>query len=279
MGEEKTKKKGYSFGLSKVIGLAMVTVLVGMVLVGYLALTVIGPDLQKLRIDIGNQGNTGNQNNNQNNNSNQNGNGKQGITGNQNNNGNPSNANPNNSQNANGNQVNTGNQNNNNQNGNANQNNSNDKNANGNQGLVNNYCSAPSNPTGSYEGTGQFNLAITLYGNLVSGTITANVNCAVEQNGSRIQLALTLMPTSAPQGLQPSISVGNSLTFDFAGTTSNSQYTANAYGSVCGPSGATFTFNFSLSGSISQSSLTLTMTSASDSQISLSTSQPITLLS
>ena len=72
MSEEKTKK-GHSVGLSKVVGIALVTLLVGMVLGGFLGLAVIGPELQKLHFGFGNQndqGNTGDQNNQNSNNPN-----------------------------------------------------------------------------------------------------------------------------------------------------------------------------------------------------------------
>jgi hypothetical protein len=83
MSEEKTKK-GHSVGLSKVVGIALVTLLVGMVLGGFLGLAVIGPELQKLHFGFGNQndqGNTGDQNNQNSNNPNDNNqNGNQGGT-------------------------------------------------------------------------------------------------------------------------------------------------------------------------------------------------------
>ncbi len=113
-------------------------------------------------------------------------------------------------------------------------------NGDGNQGAVNNNLS-PSNPTSSYGGSGQFNLIITRNGNSASGVITANINCAVEQNGNNIQLAITLTPTSVSQSLQQEIQNDNSVTFNFAGTTSGSQINANAQETI--GSGSTFDLN------------------------------------
>jgi hypothetical protein len=232
MSEEKPKKKGHSVGLGKVIGIVVVALFVGMILGGYLSFFVIGPELQKLNINIGVLANNNNQNsNNQNNNNNNNGN-------NNNNNGN---------------------------------NGTNSNNGNGSQGGVNNNNPSPSNPTGSYGGSGQFDLSMQSNGNTLSGTLTANVNCAVEQSGSNIQLSLDLSPTSVSGSLQQAISNGNGVTFNFVGTTSGSQLTANSQGTT----GSGQSFDFNLSGSIDSNTLTFTMTSASDSQMTISTPQQI----
>jgi hypothetical protein len=215
MSEE--KKKGHSVGLSKVIGLALVTLLIGMAIGAVIGLTVIEPALQSLH--FGDQGNTGDQNNNQNNN-----------------------------------------------NGNNNNNNNN-----ANQPPINSNP-PPSNPTGHYIGDGQFNAAIPAQDGSVSGQITANIDCVVEQDGNNIQLSLTFNPTSVSDSLQQVVTIGNSVSFNFAGTSSGSQFKANAQGSV-----GQGTFNLNVSGSIDQDSLTFTLTSASDSQLNISTSQGIVL--
>lgn len=227
MSEEKTKK-GHSVGLSKVVGIALVTLLVGMVLGGFLGLAVIGPELQKLHFGFGNQndqGNTGDQNN-------------------------------------------------------QNSNNPNDNNQNGNQGgtMINNNPS-PSNPTGSYGGNGQFDMTFTSNGQTFSGTISANINCQVEQNGNSIQLSMTITPTSVSDSLQQAISIGSAKSdsvFNFAGTTSGSQLNANAKGTI-GSDNSGMTFDLNLSGTIDQNSLVFTLNSASGSQITMSTPQQITL--
>jgi len=238
MGEEKPKKKGHSVGLGKVVGIVVVVLFVGMILGGYLSFTVIGPELQKLNINFGYVANSNNQNSNSNNNGNNN--------------------------NSNGNSNN--NNNNNNNNGNS------SNNGNGSQGGVNNNNPSPSNPTGSYGGSGQFDLSMQSNGNTLSGTMTANIDCAVEQRGSNIQLSIDLTPTSVSGSLQQAITAGGSDTvFNFVGTTSGSQLTANAQGTA----GSGQTFDFNLSGSIYSNTLTFTMTSASDSQITVSTPQQI----
>ena len=227
MSEEKTKK-GHSVGLSKVVSIALVTLLVGMVLGGFLGLAVIGPELQKLHFGFGNQndrGNTGDQNN-------------------------------------------------------QNSNNPNDNNQNGNQGgtMINNNP-PPSNPTGSYGGNGQFDITLTSNGQTFSGTISANINCQVEQNGNSIQLSMTITPTSVSDSLQQAISIGSAESdrvFNFAGTTSGSQLNANAKGTI-GSDNSGMTFDLNLSGTIDQNSLVFTLNSASGSQITMSTPQQITL--
>lgn len=250
MGEEKPKKKGHSVGLGKVVGFVVIAVFVGMILGGYLAFAVVQPELQKLNINIGNQGNTNDQNTNNNNNQSNNPN--------------------NNNQNGNGN---TGDQNNNNnQNNNGNQNNNNQNS--GNQGSISNNNPSITNPTGQYSATScQFNVNIPVNGAQESGTITANVNCIVQQNGNDILLSLTITPTAMSDNLNQAM--GNSaVTFNFSGSTSGSQITATASGTT-----GNANFDFNLNGSITTNSLTFTMTSASDSQISVSTQQTITLSS
>jgi hypothetical protein len=214
MGEE--KKKGHSVGLSKVIGLALVTLLIGMALGTYLGLAVIEPALQTLH--FGDKGNTGDQNNNKNYNSDQN----------NNNNG-------------------------------------------GSQPPVNNNPS-PSNPTGSYGGSGQFNVVVPSSDAPVSGQITADIFCLVEQNGDSIQISMTFTPTSASDSLQQHISTNKDVTFNFAGTASGSNFNANAQGSA-----GQATFNININGSIDQNSLTFTVSSASGSQLNISTTQTIVL--
>jgi hypothetical protein len=247
LSEDKPKKKGHSVSLGKVISIALVMLLVGLAVGGILGVTVIQPELQKLHIGFGNQGdqNTGDQNNN-NNNGNQN---SAPTTNSPNNNDNNYNNNPTSSD-----------TNNNNQNNNQNQ-------------MANN--NAPiSNPTGNYGGSGQFNIITTQNGNTYSGTISANINCPVQQNGNTISLNLQVTPTNVPNSLQQVVSIGNSVTFNFAGTTSGTQFNANAQGNT-GGNGPTFDLN--ISGSIEQNQLIFTLTSASDSQITISTPQQITL--
>ncbi len=173
----------------------------------------------------------------------------------------------NNNQNSNSNPTTNNPNNNNNNNGNNNNNN-----GNGNPSGVNNNNPSPSNPTASYGGSGQFDLTMQSNGNTLSGTMTANINCAVEQNGNNIQLSLDLSPTSVSGSLQQAIPAGGSDTiFNFVGTTSGSQLNANSQGTA----GDGQTFNFNLNGSIDSNTLTFTMTSASGSQITVSTPQQI----
>jgi hypothetical protein len=153
---------------------------------------------------------------------------------------------------------------------------SNNQNGNNTQGVNNNYP-APTNPTGQYSAIGcQFNVNSPKNGSPATGTITTTITCVVQQNGSTIQLALTITPTTVPESLSQAID-NSPVTFNFAGTTSGSQINANAAGST-GPDGSS-TFHFNLSGSFISNKLTLTITTASDSQLSLSTPQPITLQS
>jgi hypothetical protein len=265
MVEEKTKKSGRTIALSGFIGFVLVALLVGMMIGGYLALFVIAPQMQTLQQGNNNQGVTGNQNSN-----NPNINNNPGIT---------SDPNSQNNQNSFNNPGNTGNPNNNYPNNNTYQGTninqtSNNQNSNSTQG-INNNNPAPTNPTGQYSSTGcQFNLNIPVNGTQASGTISASVNCVVQQNGNNIQLALTITPTTVPASLNQA--VGNSpVTFNFAGTTSGSQINANAVGNT-GPNG---NFDFNLSGSIVSNKLTLAITPASNSQLFVSTPQPIILQS
>jgi hypothetical protein len=175
------------------------------------ALAVVGPELQKLGLNIGNQGNTGDQNNN------------------------------------------------------------NNQNGNGDQSIVNNNPPI-SNATGSYGGSGQFDVTTLVNGNTYSGVISANINCAVQQDASNIIMVLTLTPTNVPNSLQQAINVGSSVSFNFLGTTSDTQFNANAQGNAGGS-----LFDLNLSGSIDQNTLTFTMTASSDSQINASNPHSITL--
>lgn len=230
MGEEKPRKKGHSVGLGKVVGIAFLALFIGMILGGYLSFAVVGPELQKLHIDIGylaNNNNNNNQNNNNNNNNNNNSN---------------------------------------------NNNNNNNSNNNQNQSGVNNNNPPPSNVTASYGGSGQFKVSMQSDGNSYSGTLTANINVPVEQNGNTIQLSLDLTPTSVSGSLQQVITTGGSATiFNFVGTTSGSQVTANSQGTT----GNGQSFDLNLSGSIDSNTLSFTLTSASDSQLTISTPQQI----
>jgi hypothetical protein len=249
MSGEKPKKKGHSVGLGKVIGIVIVALFVGMILGGYLSFFVIAPQLQKMNIQIPGFSNTNNQNtNNQNNN----------------NNNTPTTNNPNN---------NNGNNNSNNGNNNASPSpsgNNNNNNQNNNGPAINNNNPSPSNPTASYGGSGQFTLTMHDSGNTYSGTMTANINCQVEQRGNNIQLSVDLSPTSVSGSLQQAIPVGGSDTiFNFVGTTSGTQLTANSQGTT----GNGQTFDFNLSGTIDSNTITFTMTSASDSQVTVSTQQ------
>ena len=145
-----------------------------------------------------------------------------------------------------------------------------------NSGTINNNNPAPSNPTSSYGGSGQFNLAFNQNGNQISGTISANIDCDVEQDGDKIQMALTLTITTVSSSLQQVIGGGKSQTFNFAGTVSGSQISANAEGTV-GSGDSAAAFELRLNGSIDGNALTLTMTSTSSSQISINTSETIFL--
>jgi cytoskeletal protein RodZ len=242
MGEEKTSKKGRSVALSGVIGFVLVALLIGMIIGGAVTLLVITPYISQLHQQGNdNQATTGNQNSNY-----QNGNNNQGPT-----------STPNN-------QSNTGNQNN-------SQNNSQS------QG-INNSNPAITNPTGQYSSTGsQFSVTTPDNGTQASGTISANVNCVVQQSGNSIQLDLTITPTSVPQSLSQAIQ-NSPVTFNFGGTISGSQFSAQASGTG-GSDPASPTFNLNLSGSFGSNTLTITVTSASGSQISISTPHSVILQS
>jgi hypothetical protein len=228
MIQEKPKKKGHSVGLSAVIGIVLVTLLVGILLGGYLGLAVIGPFIQHIGGNSDDQGYTGDQNNQNNQNNNQN------------NNNNPTD--------------------------------------NGNQGgnIINNIPS-PSSPTNNYGGSGQFQVTMTQNGNTISGTVIADMSCLVEQSGNNIQLSLTITPTTVSDSLQQTVSTGNDVVLNFAGTTSGSQIDANSQGTMGGGNGG-FNFDLNLRGTIDQSQLSFTITSASDSKIAI-TSHSITLYS
>ena len=254
MSDEKPIKKGHSVGLGKVIGMAIVFLFVGMILGGYLSFAVVAPELQKLNIDIGNLGssNNNNQSNSQNNNNN-----------------NPNNSNPNN--------YNSNNQNNNNSpnvnspTNNSNQNNNNNNN-NQNQPGISNNNPPPSNTTASYGGSGKFEVSMQSDGTSYSGTLMANINVPVQQVGNTIQISLDLSPTSVSGSLQQAIQTGGSDTiFNFVGTVSNAQVTANAQGTT----GNGQTFDLNLSGSIDSNTFSFTLTSATDSQLTVSTPQQI----
>jgi hypothetical protein len=210
----------------------------------------------KLHINFGvlNSNNNGDQNNNNNNNNNNNYN------------------NQNNNQNNNNNDPTTNNPNNNNsneQNISSNQNNNNNQN----QGPdITNNNQAPNNVTASYGGCGQFDVSMQSGGTSNSGTLTANINIPVQQVGNTIQFSLDLTPTSVSGSLSQAIQTGGSDTiFNFAGTTSGSQVTANAQGTT----GNDQTFNLNISGSIDSNTFSFTMTSASGSQLAVSTPQQI----
>jgi hypothetical protein len=230
-----------------------------MMIGGYLALFVIAPQMQTIQQTSNNQGAIGNQNNN--------GNYNQVPTSSPNSNNQNSNPNPTGNQNNYYTSTNTTNENNGGQT-------SNNQNGNSAQG-VNNNNPAPTNPTGQYNAVGcQFNVNTPENGTQAVGMILATVNCAVQQNGNNIQLALTITPTTIPESLNQA--VGNSpVTFNFAGTVSGSQINANAAGST-GPDNSG-TFDFNLSGSLSSNKLTLVISPASDSKLSVSTPQPIVL--
>ena len=257
MVEEKPRKRGHSVGLGKVVGIALLCVFVGMILGGYLSFTVVAPELEKLHISFGalNGNNSGDQNNN-----------------NQNNNNNNNNNQNNNNQNNYNNNPTTNDPNNNNSND---QNNSNNQNNNNNQNQgpnITNNNQPPNNVTASYGGNGQFDVSMQSDGTSYSGTLTANINVPVQQVGNTIQFSLDLTPTSVSGSLSQAIQTGgNNTIFNFAGTTSGSQVTANAQGTT----GNGQTFNLNISGSIDSNTFSFTMTSASGSQLAVSTPQQI----
>ena len=270
MGEEKIVKKGRSVAISGVIGFVLLALLVGMIIGGAISLLVIAPYIGQLHQQSSsnqngnyqngsnNQGPTSNPNNNNQNNYNQ------GPTSNPyNNNQNGYNNGPTGSPSGYNNQPNTGNQ--------SNQNNTNS------QSMINNNPSI-TNPTAQYNSTGnQFSVNVpNQNGGHDSGTITADVTCVVQQTGNNIQLDLTITPTNVPQTLSQDIQTTNSVTFNFAGTSSGSQFNAQASGAG-GSDSTSPTFNLTLSGSFGTNTLTITISSASGSQISISTPHSLTL--
>lgn len=223
MGEEK-RKKGHSVGLGKVVGIAVVCIFVGMILGGFLAFAVVGPELQKLHIDFGYLANNSQDNNN----------------------------------------------------GNGNNNNNNNNNNNQNQGGgVTNNNQPPSNVTASYGGSGQFQISMTSDGTHYSGTLTANIGAPVQQIGNTIQFSLEIAPTSVTGNLAQVIPTDGSggTTFNFVGTVSDSQVTANAQGS----SGNGQNFDLNLSGTIDSNTFAFTITSGSNAQMVITTTQQISL--
>jgi hypothetical protein len=143
-----------------------------------------------------------------------------------------------------------------------------------NQGGINNYNQAPTNPTGSYSGTGDFQITVPAPNGEYSGTMTANINCQVQQTGTNIQLSVGLIPTSITGSLQQVMSSSNGVqNFNFVGTMStDTQFTANAQGTI-GSGNNAGSFNFIINGIINQNTLTFTMNTQSNSQITVSTQQ------
>ena len=236
-----TKKHGRSIALSGFIGFVLVALLAGMIIGGALTLSVIVPQMQTIQ-QGSNQDTSGNQNSNNPNTSssnNQNSYSTPTPTGNQNNN------NYNNYPTSTPSNENNGNQN-------------SEQNSNSSQGL-NNTTPSITNPTGQYSKTNsQFTLTTPINGTTYSGTLTATVNCIVQQTGSNIQLDLTLTPTTIPQSLSQAVNP-SPVTFNFAGTTSGTQFTAQASGN-CGPDSQSPRFNLNLSGTVTSGSLTITLT-------------------
>jgi hypothetical protein len=214
MMQEQNVKKGRNISFSKVIGVAIVALLIGTLLGSFLGIMVIQPELEKLHISFGDQGNRDG--------GNQNGDG------------------------------------------------------NGNQGTIINNNPTPSNPTGSYGGTSQFDLTMTKSGNTFSGSVTANTNCHVQQTGNNIQLSFDFTPTQVSGNLQQAISTDNDVVFNFVGTSSGTQFNANAKGTA-GSGNNGFSFDISISGTIEQNQLSFSITSASNAQLKVSTQQDITL--
>lgn len=153
-----------------------------------------------------------------------------------------------------------------------NNNNPNNNNNNQNQQGMTNSNPSPSNVTASYGGSGQFKVSMQSDGNSYSGTLTANINVPVQQNGNTIQFSLELTPTSVSGSLSQAIQSGGGTVFNFVGTVSGSQVTANAQGDA----GNGVTFDLNISGSIDANTFSFTMTSASDSQLTVSTPHQIT---
>ncbi len=245
---------GRSVSLSGAIGFVLVALLVGMLLGGAITVFVIAPNIENHFQNSSNQGDNGNQNNN----GNQNGNTNQAPT-----TSSPNNNNPNGYNNG----------------PTANPTDNNQNNNNDNSQGMNNTNPPITNPTSQYSSTGsQFSLIVpNQNGGKDSGAISADVNCVVQQNGNSIQLDLTITPTNVPQSLSQDIQ-NSQVTFNFAGTTSGSQFNAQASGTG-GSDSTSPTFDLDLSGSLGTNTLTITVTSASDSQIAISTPHSITLQS
>jgi hypothetical protein len=150
----------------------------------------------------------------------------------------------------------------------------NNNNSSDNTGGINNYNQAPINPTGIYSGTGDFQITVPTPNGVYSGTMTANINCQVQQTDNNIQLSVGLIPTSITGSLQQVMSTNNGVqTFNFVGTmTSTTEFTANAQGNI-GEGNKAGSFNFSISGTIDQNTLTFTMNTKPNSQITVSTQQ------
>ncbi len=246
MGEEKPRKKGHSVGLGKVVGIVVLTLFVGMILGGYLSFAVVGPELQKMGVNIGFLSGNSNNDNNQN---------------------------SNNNNNVNSNSPNDNNNNNNNNPNDNNQNNNNNDNNNQNQPSMTNSNPSPNNVTAVYGGNGQFQVSMQSDGNSYSGTLTASINVPVQQDGNTIEFSLELTPTSVSGSLSQVIQTDGSsgTVFNFVGTTSGTQLTANAQGD----SGNGLTFDLNLSGTIDSNTFSFTMTSAGDSQLHVSTPHQI----
>jgi hypothetical protein len=159
---------------------------------------------------------------------------------------------------------------------NQNGNNNNNQGPSGTPSMSNNNPSITS-PTSQYSSVGsQFSVSITDQNGKTSGTISADVNCAVQQNGNNIQLDLTITPTTIPQSLSQMMDK-SPVTLNFVGSISGSQINAEATGTTGQNNEANFDFN--LNGSFSSNALTLTINSDSNSQISMSTPHSITLQS
>ena len=235
-----------------------------MIIGGAVTLSIIAPSIESHFQTSSNQGSNGNQNSNNN----------QGQTVTPNN-PNVNNQNPNPSNIGYNNQLPTptptGN---NNQNNNQTNNYNND---NSSQGMINSNPPI-TNPTGHYSSIGsQLYVVTSQNGAQMSGTITASINCLVQQNGNSIQLDMTITPTSVPQSLSQLID-SNPVTLNFAGTMSGSKINAQATGTTGGDNtGPNFSLN--LSGSFNANTLTITVSPGLNSQISVSTPQPITLQS
>lgn len=173
--------------------------------------------------------------------------------------------------------ISTNDQNNNSNNNNYSNNNNNNysnNNNNNNYNNSNNNNNNSSNPTVYYDGNGDFQITVPTSNGTYSGTMTANIQCQVQQNETNIQLSLDLIPLRTTGSLQQLMSPNNSdQKFNFTGTMqSSTQFTANAQGST-GSSTDAESFNFNVSGTIDSNTLTFIMTSQPDSQITITTQQ------